>query len=59
MNLIFVYTPSFAWREGLTMSETLEPLPTEVDQRQLAERPLAEATSKQSNWAALNGVRTS
>jgi len=41
------------------MSETLDPVAMELDQRQLAERLLAQAKKKESNWSARTGCSTS
>src|ERR1700759_308288 len=45
-----------AWREGLMMSETLESVATEVDQRQLAEQLLAQAKEQGVELVGPNGL---
>src|SRR5829696_5801449 len=47
---------AWAWREGLTMSETLDPVATELDQRQLAEQLLAQAKEQGVELVGPNGL---
>ena len=47
---------ALAWREGLTMSETLDPVATELDQRQLAEQLLAQAKEQGVELVGPNGL---
>ena len=45
-----------AWREGLILTETLDPVTNEVDQQQLAEQLLAQAKEQGVDLVGPNGL---
>jgi putative transposase len=56
VDLVLVDTPSWAWREGSIMAETLEPVANEVDQQRLAEQLLAQAKEQGIDLVGPNGL---